>query len=104
MFCCIVPCFKILLAPLSQYVNLTHNATFTCNATGYKVSYHWTIGKGSFPNKVIDLNSNILVIPSVRSSDKNKYCCYYSNVECTRMRCANLIVEGTYIHTCIFCI
>ena len=101
MFCLIVPCYEILLAPVSQYVNLTQNATFTCNATGYKVSYHWTIGRGSFPSKVIDINSNALVIADVRSSDKNEYCCHYTNIECTEQRCAELIVKGMYCSTSI---
>ena len=65
--------------PSSQSVNLIQTATFTCNATGYNVSYQWTIGSGSFPNKVTDINSNILVIPNVRSSDDNTYTCVASN-------------------------
>ena len=69
----------IVTHPLSQSVDLTQTATFTCNATGYDVSYQWTIGSGSFPNKVTDINSNILVIPNVRSSDDNTYTCVTSN-------------------------
>ena len=82
------------MPPVSQYVNLTQNATFICKATGYKVSYSWTIGAGSFPSKVTDISNNILVIPDVRSSDNNKYCCNYSNIKCSKQACANLIVEG----------
>ena len=65
--------------PSSQSVDLTQTATFTCSATGYNVSYQWTIGSGSFPNKVIGINSNTLVIPNVRSSDDNTYTCVASN-------------------------
>ena len=65
--------------PSSQSVDLTQAATFTCNATGYNVSYQWTIGSGSFPNKVTGINSNTLVIPNVRSSDNNTYACVASN-------------------------
>ena len=65
--------------PSSQSVNLAQTATFTCSATGYNVSYQWTIGSGSFPNKVIGINSNTLVIPNVRSSDDNTYTCVVSN-------------------------
>ena len=65
--------------PLSQSVDLTQIATFTCNATGYNVSYQWTIVSRSFPNKVTDINSNTLVIPNVRSSDGNTYTCVASN-------------------------
>ena len=69
----------IVTHPSSQSVDLTQTATFTCNATGYDVSYQWTIGSGSFPNKVTDINSNTLVIPNVRSSDDNTYTCVASN-------------------------
>ena len=69
----------IITHPSSQSVNLTQTATFTCNATGYNVSYQWTIGSGLFPYKVTDINSNTLVIPDVRSSDNNTYTCVTSN-------------------------
>ena len=90
----VVPCVTLLEAPVSQHVNLTQNAVFICNATGYKVSYNWTIGTGSFPNKVIDITNNVLVIPDVRSSDENQYCCIYSNVKCVKQICVNLTVKG----------
>ena len=69
----------IVTRPSSQSVDLIQTATFTCSATGYNVSYQWTIGSGSFPNKVTDINSNTLVIPNVRSSDDNTYRCRVSN-------------------------
>ena len=69
----------IFLHPSSQYINLTETATFTCNATGYNVNYHWTIQSGSFPNKVTSVNSNTLIISDVRSSDVNTYVCVASN-------------------------
>ena len=65
--------------PSPQSVDLTQTATFTCSATGYDVSYEWTIGSGSFPNKVTGINTNTLVIPDVRSSDNNTYTCVASN-------------------------
>ena len=65
--------------PSSQSVDLTQPATFTCSATGYNVKYQWTIGSGSFPNKMIGINTNTLVIPDVRSSDDNTYTCTISN-------------------------
>ena len=83
--------------PSSQYINLTQTATFTCNATGYNVSYQWTIGSGSFPHKVAGINSNTLVIPSVRSSDDNTYTCVASNHGgSVSSRAAKLIVTGQY--------
>ena len=68
-----------VIQPSSQSVDLTQTATFTCSASGYNVSYQWTIGSGSFPNKVAGINSNALVIPNVRSSDDNTYICVISN-------------------------
>jgi len=65
--------------PSPKSVDLTQTATFTCSATGYNVSYQWIIGSGSFPDKVTGINSNILVIPDVRSSDDNTYTCVASN-------------------------
>ena len=70
-----------VLYPTPQDVDLTQTAIFTCNATGYNVSYQWTIGSGSFPSKVTGINSNKLIIPDVRSSDDNTYICVASNKE-----------------------
>ena len=72
---------KFVLYPTPQYVNLTHTAIFTCDVTGYtsNISYQWTVGSGSFPSKVTGVNSSILVIPDVRSSDDNTYTCVASN-------------------------
>ena len=66
--------------PSSQSVDLTQTATFTCSATGYNVSYQWTIGSGSFPNdRVTGIDTNTLTITDVRSSDDNTYTCVVSN-------------------------
>ena len=62
-----------------QSVDLTQTATLTCSATGYNVTYEWRIGKRQFPSKVTGINTNILVIPDVRSSDENTYRCVVSN-------------------------
>ena len=80
--------------PSSQSVDLTQTATFICSATGYNVSYQWTIGSGSFPNKVTGINSNTLVIPDVRSSDDNNYRCTISNRGGMRRNAAQLTVTG----------
>ena len=80
VLCLILGTFPVFVSyPTPQHVNLTQTAIFTCNATGYNVSYQWTIGSGSFPNKVIGIDSNTLVIPDVRSSDDNTYTCVASN-------------------------
>ena len=66
--------------PSPQSVNLTQTAMFRCNATGYDVSYQWTIGSGSFPNgTVTGIDTNTLKITDVRSSDDNTYTCVVSN-------------------------
>ena len=80
MFDALVQTPALVIHPSSQHINLTHTATFTCNATGYNVSYQWTIGSGSFPSKVTGINSNTLVIPDVRLSDDNTYTCVASNL------------------------
>ena len=69
----------LTIQPSSQSVDLTQTTTFTCSATGYNVSYKWTIGSESFPSKVTGINTNTLVIPDVRSSDDNTYTCAASN-------------------------
>ena len=76
---CLVGLPTIVLEPIPARVELTQTATFTCSATGYNVSYKWTIGSGSFPSKVTGINTNTLVIPDVRSSDDNTYTCVASN-------------------------
>ena len=84
--------------PSSHYTSLTQTATFTCNATGYNVSYQWTIGSGSFPSKVTGISSNTLVIPDVRSSDDNTYTCMASNQRgSVSSRAAKLTVTGIVI-------
>ena len=93
----IVPYPVIVIHPQSQYTDLIENATFTCNAIGYNISYYWKLGSGFFPNKVIGAYSNILMIPDVRSSDDNTYVCVASNeggsVASNR---AHLIVKGMF--------
>ena len=70
----------IITHPSSQNVSLTQTATFTCSATGYNVSYQWTIGSGSFPNdRVTGRNTSNLTVTDVRSSDDNTYTCVVSN-------------------------
>ena len=80
VLCLILATYPVFVSyPTPQHVNLTQTAIFTCNATGYNVSYQWTIGSGSFPSKVNGINSNTLVIPDVRSSDDSTYTCVASN-------------------------
>ena len=80
--------------PSSRSVDLTQTVIFTCSATGYNVSYKWTIGSGSFPSKVTGINTNTLVIPDVRSSDDNTYRCVVSNEGGNRVNSARLTVTG----------
>jgi len=88
--------------PSSQNINITQTAIFTCNATGYDVSYQWTIGSGSFPSKVTGINSNTLVIPDVRSSDDNTYTCIArNNGGSVSSNAAQLTITGMIIIMCI---
>ena len=90
----------IVSHPTPQYVNLTGTAIFTCNATGYNVSYQWTIGSGSFPSKVTGISSNTLMIPDVRSSDDNTYTCVASDEGAnTSSNAAKLTITGMTITT-----
>ena len=87
----------LLQSPLHS-VELTETATIKCFALGYNISYHWIIGSGLFPDKVIGINSSTLIIPDVRQSDENAYIC----VATTRKGCAlanatQLIVTGKVI-------
>ena len=70
---------QLQTVPIPTIVYFAQTATFSCFATGYNVNYHWTIGSGSFPSKVIDVNSSTLVIPDIRPSDDNTYTCVASN-------------------------
>ena len=70
---------EIIVQPLSQSVDLRQHSFFTCLATGSNMKYRWIIKLGSFPSKVIGINTNTLVIPDVRSSDDNTYTCVASN-------------------------
>ena len=70
---------KFTSQPKLQSVDVAQTAIFTCSATGYNVKYQWTIGSGSLPSKVTDINTNTLVIPDVRPSDDNTYTCTISN-------------------------
>ena len=85
-----------LSQPPSYSVNVTETANITCSAIGYNVSYHWIIESGSFPSKVIDTDSNILVIPNVTSSDANAYTCVVTTQRgCVSSNTTQLTVTGT---------
>ena len=91
--------------PSSQDVDILQNATFTCIATGHGVIYQWTIGSGSFPNKVTGISSSTLVIPNVRPSDDNTYTCVISNDEGSiSSNSVHLRVTGMTIimYACVF--
>ena len=76
---CVVSTPKLTIQPSSQQVNIGQNATFSCQAVGYKIRYQWTIGSGSFPSKVTGITTNTLMIPDVILSDGNTYTCTVSN-------------------------
>lgn len=71
---------SLVTGPLSQSVDLTQTANFTCKVTGYNISYEWIVESGSLPSKTFDtINSSTLVIPDVKASDSNTYICKASN-------------------------
>ena len=84
----------IINVTLNQDLDISQTATFKCNAAGYNISYYWTIGSGSFPSKVIGINSNTLIIPHLRSSDDNLYTCEASNLGGQVNRSKQLTVTG----------
>lgn len=97
-FCLILVTSPVFVSyPTPQYVDLAQTAIFTCNVTGYYVTYQWTIGSGLFPSKVTSINSSTLVIPNVRSSDDNTYTCVASNKEGNiSSNATKLTVTGLY--------
>ena len=86
----------IVTITISQSLDILQTAVLTCNATGYDVSYYWTIGSGQFPNKVTGINSSILIVPDLRSSDSNSYTCVVDNIGGSVYRAKELIVTGNY--------
>ena len=85
----------IVFHPSSHYIYPTQTATFTCSASGYNVTYQWRIQSGSFPNKVMGIQSDTLVIPDVRSTDENTYMCIASNeLGSVSSRAANLTLTS----------
>ena len=81
---------------ISQNLDILQTAVLTCDATGYNVSYYWTIGSGQFPSKVTGVNSNTLIVPDLRSSDNNSYTCVAVNIGGSVYRTEELIVTGNY--------
>ena len=92
--CVVAPPKFIERPPPSRLIYLRQTITLRCFATGYNVSYQWTIGSGLFPDKVTGINSNTLMIPDVRSSDDNTYACVASNEGGSVSSSSNLTVIG----------
>ena len=87
-----------LSQPSSYSVNVTETATITCSAIGYNVTYQWITESGSFPSKVIDTDSSILMIPNVTSSDENTYTCVVTTQRgCVSSNTIQLTVIGMFI-------
>ena len=64
----------------NQTISLTtKNFTLKCTAIGYNVQYLWKNGSGSSLRKVTGTNTNVLVIPDVRSIHGIIYTCVASN-------------------------
>ena len=86
----------IVTVTISQNLDILQTAVLICNATGYDVSYYWTIGSGQFPSKVTGINSSTLIVPDLRSSDNNSYTCVVDNIGGSVYRTEELIVTGNY--------
>ena len=81
----------------SQAVLALQNATFTCNATGYNVKYHWIAVSGSISSRTIGINSYQLTIVNVIPSDNGTYICVVTNEGgSTESNAVQLIVLGMY--------
>ena len=65
---------------LSENLDILQTAVLTCNATGYGISYDWTVGSGQLPSKAIGVNTDTLIVPDLRSTDSNVYTCEASNL------------------------
>ena len=92
---------------LSENLDILQQAVLTCNATGYGISYDWTIGSGQFPSKVIGVNTATLIVPDLRSTDSNVYTCEASNLKGSVNSSILLAVTGidvTLIYCIIYCI
>lgn len=99
LYMCIVFIVKppmIVTITISQNLNILQTAVLTCNATGYNISYYWIIGSGQFPSKVTGVNSSILIVPDLRSSDNNSYTCMADNIGGIVYNTKELIVTGNY--------
>ena len=75
----VVPLPVIIDPPEDQNVLALQDAIFTCNATGYKVEYHWINVSGSIPSRAAGINSFQLTIVNVTPSDNATYKCVVTN-------------------------
>ena len=92
----VIPPQQINIVPAFANIYLAQTATFSCSATGYNISYEWTIKMRSSPHKVTGINSNTLVIPNVGLSDDNTYTCVASNKGGKVSNAARLTVIGMH--------
>ena len=81
---------------LNQGLDILQTAEFICSAAGYDVSYRWMVDSGSIPSKAFGINSNILIVPDLRSSDSNLYICEASNLAGNVNSSKQLMVTGMY--------
>ena len=98
LYCIVYPPALVDLS-LSQNLDILQTAVLTCNATGYGISYDWTVGSGQLPSKAIGVNRNTLIVPDLRSSDSNWYICEVSNLAGKVNTRKQLMVTGTYLYS-----
>ena len=63
--------------------------------------YQWSKRDGDLPDKVLDVNEEVLTIPNAIESDEGQYYCIVSNEwdRSVESNDGSLTVEGTYIYT-----
>ena len=84
---------------VSQDIFLLQDAVFSCSASGYNVSYHWVFESISNHTRVLGVNNDTLILPTVKSSDDGAYTCVASNVGGNvRSHVAHLTIIGKLYH------
>ena len=84
----------VFFSPVQTVSLTTKNVMLKCVSIGYNVQYLWKNGSGSSLSKVTGTNTNVLVIPDVRSIHGIIYTCVASNEGGNVTRNIHLNVTG----------
>ena len=102
LYCIVYPPVMVDLS-LGQNLDILQTAVLSCNATGYGISYDWTVGSGQLPSKAIGVNTDTLIVPNLRSMDSNVYTCEASNLIGSVNSSISLTVTGIDV-TLTYCV